>query len=204
MVRPTTLSWQGSLLGAGRPAVATEPNSAHRRELTGGAWVDHVPGWLAGADDLFDELLRDLDWQAREMPMYGQLVAQPRLSAFWPLDEEAPRHVLLSQLADELGRRYDLRFGSVGANLYRSGRDSVAFHGDRHARGPRDPDTVVPVLSLGAPRRFLLRPRGGGPSVAYTPGPGDLLVMGGSCQRTWQHAVPKVASAGPRISVTFR
>ncbi len=80
----------------------------------------------------------------------------------------------------------------------------MAFHGDRHARSAGDPDVVIPVLSLGSPRRFLLKPRAGGPSVAYTPGPGDLLVMGGSCQRTWQHSIPKVAAAGPRISVTYR
>ncbi len=198
------LAWQASLLGAGSPSADADFGGARRRELSGGAWVEHVPSCLAGADQLFADLLHRLDWQAREMPMYGQLVPQPRLSAFWSLADEARRYPLLAELALVLDRRYGVRFKSVGANLYRDGRDSVAFHGDRHARSAGDPDVVIPVLSLGSPRRFLLKPRAGGPSVAYTPGPGDLLVMGGSCQRTWQHSIPKVAAAGPRISVTYR
>ena len=60
------------------------------------------------------------------------------------------------------------------------------------------------IVSLGAPRRFLLRPAGGGTSRAFDLGWGDLLVMGGTCQRTWEHAVPKMASAKPRMSVQFR
>jgi alkylated DNA repair dioxygenase AlkB len=98
---------------------------------------------------------------------------------------------------------YRVRFSGVSAILYRDGRDSVAWHGDRIGRGERE-DTMVAIVSLGDPRRLALRPRGGGASISFTMGHGDLLVMGGSCQRTWEHAVPKVASAGPRISVQFR
>ena len=76
------------------------------------------------------------------------------------------------------------------------------FHGDRIGR-ERD-DTIVAIVSFGAPRRFLLRPAGGGASRAFDLGWGDLLVMGGTCQRTWEHAVPKMASAAPRLSVQFR
>lgn len=93
----------------------------------------------------------------------------------------------------------------TGANLYRDGADSVAWHGDRVAR--ELPEAVVALVSLGGVRPFRLRPkdrRDGTPAVDYRPGPGDLLVLGGSCQRTWQHAVPKVQAATPRISVQFR
>jgi alkylated DNA repair dioxygenase AlkB len=110
---------------------------------------------------------------------------------------------VLAEVAAALTERYGVAFASVGCNLYRDGRDSVAWHGDRVARDL--PEATIAIVSLGAHRPFKLRPRGGGPSIDHRLGRGDLLVMGGSCQRTWQHTVPKVAVAeGPRISVTFR
>ena len=88
--------------------------------------------------------------------------------------------------------------------LYRDGRDSVAWHGDTIGRG-RSEDTMVAIVSLGSAREFLLRPRGGGTTIRHRLGHGDLIVMGGSCQRTWEHAVPKTTRpVGPRISVQFR
>lgn len=89
------------------------------------------------------------------------------------------------------------------AALYRDGNDSVAWHGDTTAR---DMDTaIVATVSLGQPRKFALRPTEGGASITYQLGRGDLVVMGGTCQRTWRHAIPKVAQAqGPRIAVMFR
>jgi alkylated DNA repair dioxygenase AlkB len=64
---------------------------------------------------------------------------------------------------------------------------------------------MVAIVSIGAPRALLLRPRGGGASIKYAVGHGDLLVMGGSCQRTWEHAVPKTRKpTGPRISIQYR
>ncbi len=205
MSAPGSLQWQGSLFAG--DDVASDPSFAglRRRGLAHGAWVDHAPGWLRGADTLFAELVDSLDWQVREMPMYGQTVAQPRLSAWWPRDgEAAPRFPAVEAMAEALGERYGVSFDSIGANLYRDGRDSVAMHGDRHARKPGDPDAVVALVSLGAERRFQLRPRTGGASITYQLCSGDLLVMGGSCQRTWQHGVPKMANAGARMSLTFR
>lgn len=84
----------------------------------------------------------------------------------------------------------------------------MAFHADRELRD-READAIVAVLTLGERRPFLLRPmqtRGGAArrSRDFAPGPGDLLVMGGRCQRSWEHGVPKVARAGPRVSVTWR
>jgi alkylated DNA repair dioxygenase AlkB len=156
-------------------------------------------GEAFGADALFDEVLRETPWrEPADRPMYDRIVAVPRLIATcW---EERPR--VLDQAAHCLGRHYGRRLRSITANLYRDGSDSVAWHGDK-VRLARS-DTVVAILSLGSPRRLLLRPNGGGPSVGYELRGGDLLVMGGTCQTTWQHCVPKRASAGPRASVMFR
>jgi alkylated DNA repair dioxygenase AlkB len=90
----------------------------------------------------------------------------------------------------------------MGLNLYRDGRDSVAWHGDRIAREITEP--IVALVSLGDRRRFLARPRGGGRSIPFELGGGDLLVTGGTFQRRWEHSVPKVAAAGARVSIAFR
>jgi alkylated DNA repair dioxygenase AlkB len=137
-------------------------------------------------------------WAHHMRRMYDQVVDEPRLTTReWPDPPPA-----VGRLDAALSHRYGLGIHVVSANLYRDGNDSVAWHGDRIGR-LRD-ETVVAILSLGATRRFLLRPKGGGSSVRLTPNAGDLLVMGGTCQRTWEHSIPKCASAGPRISVMFR
>ena len=195
-----TLTWQPSLLeSATAPAIAGDlVGRARRRFLGSGAWVDTVPAMVSGADVLFDRILDAAPWSEHDRPMYDRVVREPRLTTRrWP-DPPA----LITELADRLTAHYGLDLGVVSANLYRDGNDSVAWHGDRIGRIRQE--TVVAILSLGAPRRFLLRPKGGGPSVRYVPQAGELLVMGGTCQRTWEHTVPKCASAGPRISVMFR
>ena len=192
------VEWQPSLLGFETPAFRFEIGMARRRFLGEGAWVDHVPGVLSGADALFDELLAAAPWAAHDRPMYDRIVREPRLTTRrWP-DPPA----LVTEIAERLTAHYGCDLGVVSANLYRDGNDSVAWHGDRVGRVRAE--TVVAILSLGSPRRFLLRPKGGGASVRYVPAAGDLLVMGGTCQRTWEHTVPKCASAGPRVSVMFR
>lgn len=196
------LAWQPSLLDAGPVEVDAGFAGLRRRELAEGAWVDHLPGWCRGSDGLFERLLRDVPWQGREVHMYDRRVVEPRLTHRWRVGEEPPPPAELLGMARLLSELYGVGFTQVGVNLYRDGADSVAWHGDRVARDL--PEAVVALVSLGAARPFRLRPRGGGPSVGYLPGPGDLLVMGGSCQRTWQHAVPKVRQAAPRISVQFR
>src|SRR5215211_722809 len=134
--------------------------------------------------------------------MYDRLVAEPRLTFRWVLGDGPSPPDDLQQMAGVLSERYGVRFSQIGVNLYRDGSDSVAWHGDRVAR--ELPEATVALISLGVPRPFKLRPKGGGRSIAYLPDRGDLLVMGGSCQRTWDHAVPKVSKAGPRMSVQFR
>lgn len=192
------VEWQPSLLGFDTPAFTFEIGMARRRFLGDGAWIDHVPGVLAGADALFDDVVQAAPWATHERPMYDRVVREPRLATRrW--SDPPP---LVADIAGRLTEHYGCNLGIVSANLYRDGNDSVAWHGDRVGRVRAE--TVVAILSLGAPRRFLLRPRGGGASVRYVPAAGDLLVMGGTCQRTWEHTVPKCASSGPRASLMFR
>jgi alkylated DNA repair dioxygenase AlkB len=162
---------------------------------------------MAGADVLFDRLRETVPWREERRRMYDRVVDVPRLLCFYGEGEDLPDPVL-ARARQLLDAHYRADLGeplcTAGLCLYRDGRDSVAWHGDRIGRGATE-DTVVAILSLGAPRSLLLRPRGGGPALRHDIGHGDLLVMGGSCQRTWEHAVPKTARAtGPRISVQFR
>ncbi|WP_035934076.1 alpha-ketoglutarate-dependent dioxygenase AlkB [Knoellia aerolata] len=178
-----------------------------RTLLSRGAWVDYQPSWLTGADLLFDALHHDVPWKAERREMYERVVDVPRLLAFHEEGEPLP-HPALEQARDLLSERYAGELGepfvSAGMCLYRDGRDSVAWHGDRIGRA-RDTDTMVAILSVGSARSLMLRPRGGGSSIGFSLGHGDLVVMGGSCQRTWDHAIPKTSRpVGPRISIQFR
>lgn len=193
------VTWQPSLLDLASPEFDAALDRAQRRVLGAGAWVDLVPGWVSGADPLFHEVLEQAPWHAFDRPMYDRVVGVPRLETRQWHDG---RPAIIGRMARCLGRRYGVRLSSISANLYRDGNDSVAWHGDRVGRDRAD--TIVAILSLGAPRRLLLRPGGGGPSIGYTLHSGDLLVQGGTCQRTFEHCVPKRAHAGPRISVMFR
>jgi alkylated DNA repair dioxygenase AlkB len=178
-----------------------------RRPLTRGAWVDVRRGWLPQADDVFETLVRDVPWRAERRQMYDRLVDVPRLVHTYMIGDELP-HPVLAQAREALTRRYEPELGepfrTAGCCYYRDGRDSVAWHGDTIGRG-KTTDTMVAIVSVGDPRKLHLRPRAGGADpIQVEMGHGDLVIMGGSCQRTWEHAVPKVASAGPRISVQFR
>ncbi|MFF1292294.1 MULTISPECIES: alpha-ketoglutarate-dependent dioxygenase AlkB [unclassified Streptomyces] len=178
-----------------------------RTVLGHGAWIDVLPGWLGGSDALFEQLAAEVPWRAERRTMYDHVVDVPRLLAFYGVDDALP-HPVLTQAREALTAHYAEELGepftTAGLCFYRDGRDSVAWHGDRIGRGARE-DTVVAILSVGAPRDLLLRPMRGGDTVRRPLGHGDLIVMGGSCQRTWEHSVPKTTrAAGPRISVQFR
>jgi alkylated DNA repair dioxygenase AlkB len=178
-----------------------------RQPLGRGAWVDLLPGWLSGASSLFEDLLEQVPWQAERRQMYERVVDVPRLLSFYGEDDPLPHHDLATA-REALNAHYEGELGepfmTAGLCLYRDGSDSVAWHGDTIGRGKSE-DTMVAIVSLGSPRPFLLRPLGGGATIRHLIGHGDLLVMGGSCQRTWQHAIPKTARlVGPRISVQFR
>ncbi len=201
-------------VGVSAPVQGSLFDHCERRDLGSGAWIEWRSAWVdAGgerADSLLPELAAAVPWRAERRRMYDRVVAVPRLVSFCDLGDPtavAP-HPSISRLrrrlndiyAGELGEQ----FTTAGFCLYRDGSDSVAWHGDTRGRGAVA-DTMVAVVSLGATRVFALRPRGGGPSLRLPQRHGDLLVMGGSCQRTWEHAVPKdPRAAGPRISIQFR
>ena len=191
-----TLAFQPSLLDC-----VEGPNldrlAPARTTLTRGAWIDVQRRWVRGADPLFERLRDTVPWRGERRQMYERMVDVPRLLAFY--DETMPlpdptvvemKRALDAHYCAELGEP----FATAGLCLYRDGRDSVAWHGDRIGRSSTE-DTMVAIIVLGAPRALVLRPRGGGTTVRHDLGHGDLIVMGGSCQRTWEHAVPKTARA---------
>jgi len=198
---------QGSLLDLADEVVVHALNGVRRTHLDHDAWVDLLPGWVGGADELYAVLRREVPWHAERRQMYDSIVDVPRLQCFYGDGDPLP-HPALVECREALSRHYATELGepfmTAGLCLYRDGQDSVAWHGDRIGRS-REQDTMVAIVSVGAPRDLVLRPRGGGSSVRLAAGHGDLLVMGGSCQRTWDHCVPKTSKAvGPRISVQFR
>ena len=176
-----------------------------RTELSDGAWVDHLPGWLAGSEQLLEGLLAEVPWRAERRQMYDREVEVPRLLCWY---SDTLPHPMLNVARTALNSHYRQELGepfvTAGLCLYRDGADSVAWHGDRIGKGAHS-DTMVAILSVGSARALMLRPRAGGASRAFHLGHGDLIVMGGSCQRTWEHAIPKTARpVGPRVSIQFR
>ena len=198
-----SLSWQPSLLGGDDAPRHSRFGPVERVWLDDRSWVDYGEGWLCGSDELFAALAASAPWTQRSRRMFDRYVQEPRLTASWTPESAASWYPpALEAVRRALSQHYGVAFDSVGFNLYRDGRDSVAWHRDRIAR--EIPDPVVALVSLGEPRRLLLRPRGGGRSRSFMLGRGDLFVTGGRTQREWEHTVPKVPSAGPRISVAFR
>lgn len=179
-----------------------------RRHLGDGAWIELRSAWVDDADALFADLMTAVDWRAERRRMYERVLDVPRLVGFYDLTAGPSPHPAITRLRRRLNDVYAGELGepftTVGFCLYRDGSDSVAWHGDTIGRGNTH-DTMVAVASLGATRVFAMRPSGGGSSLRLPQHHGDLLVMGGSCQRTWEHCVPKTtAPVGPRISIQFR
>ncbi|MGH3516349.1 MAG: alpha-ketoglutarate-dependent dioxygenase AlkB [Haloechinothrix sp.] len=199
---------QGSLFDEPGHVGLTSLDPIRRTALGKGAWIDVLPGWMTGAGILFARLADQVPWRAERRQMYDRVVDVPRLLCFYDEDDPLPEPIL-ERARTALNQRYHDELGepfrTAGLCYYRDGRDSVAWHGDTIGRGSSE-DTMVAIISIGAPRALLLRPKGGaGATGRLALGHGDLLVMGGSCQRTWEHAVPKTAKpVGPRISIQFR
>jgi alkylated DNA repair dioxygenase AlkB len=198
-----SVAWQPSLWGDQSPVVDNSFPGLERTQLDADSWVDHCPGWMSGSDRAFEELLRNVTWSQRRRRMYDRVVDEPRLTSWQRIDEETVvAYQWLEDARAALSEKYEVRFDSLGINLYRDGADSVAWHRDRIPLEIVDP--VVALVSLGEPRTFLLRPHGGGRSRAFRLGHGDLLVTGGQTQRRFEHSVPKVKTSGPRMSIAFR
>ena len=191
---------QPTLFGAVEPSFDRD-GELERTELADGAWYAYAPNWLAGDQEVFDSVRETGKWRSQNRPMYDRVVEVPRLTA--SLTRQGGGHPVLAEIAAWLQARYEAPFNRLTANWYRDGRDSVAPHGDKVAR-TRD-ESVMAILSLGARRRFVLSRVAGAGTVRLEVGEGDLLVMGGTIQRTWRHGVPKTTKpVGPRICVMFR
>ncbi len=182
-----------------------------RIELDANSWVDWVDGFAVNASDAFETIHDETAWQTTAVLRYDRYVEEQRLSA----GLRTGSSTLLRQTDLQLRSRYRSEFSGTAAILYRDGNDFQGLHSDREMRWLDN--TLVAIVVLGERRPFVLRPRvrwldavdrpvpGDGPGdVTLLPGDGDLLVMGGRCQRDWLHGVPKVATKLPRISLTWR
>ena len=185
--------------------------AVERLDLGDGAWVDVARAWMVGADELFEALRDSVAWQTSRLFRYDHFVEERRLGAGWRSGQPLP-HPALAEATRVLQHTYKAQFPGFGMIQYRDGRDGQAFHRDTDMKWLDD--TIIGVLSLGAQRPWLLRPRtsrhdhspGKGASHDLAPGPGDLLVMGGRCQADWEHSVPYLPSrpVAPRISIQWR
>jgi alkylated DNA repair dioxygenase AlkB len=182
-----------------------------RLELSEGAWVDVARGWLDDADTVFDHLRTTVPWATSRLFRYDHLVEERRVSSWWKPGSPLP-HAALGDATRTLQHRYKVQFDGFGMMQYRDGRDGQAFHRDTDMKWLDD--TVIAVLTLGAQRPWLLRPRtsrydhnpGKGATHDLAPASGDLIVMGGRTQAEWEHSVPYLGRRpiGPRISIQWR
>jgi alkylated DNA repair dioxygenase AlkB len=187
---------------AGALAIDVSFATARRTALDATSWVDLVPGWMTGAERLFDRLATAVPWSQHYRTLFEQRFLEPRLTAEYRSLDRVP-HDMLTTAAAALSNYYSVEYDSLWLNLYRNGSDSTGWHRDRFSC--RRPECIVPVLTLGATRRFQLKPRAGGASLSFSPHSGDLIVMGGRCQQDWVHQVPKLPEVlEPRISVNFQ
>jgi len=193
--------YQASFLHETSPAREFDFSCARHIALDSRSWIEHIPGWFSQPDSLFLELIETAPWLQRDRWMYTRTVIEPRLTADYPEVAEAPQHAL-REIAAALSEHFGVRYRSLWVNLYRDQYDSTAWHGDNIGRVQAE--SIVPVLTLGASRRFLIRPTNGGQTWMLRPASGDLIVMGGRAQRDWRHCVPKESTpSAPRISINF-
>jgi alkylated DNA repair dioxygenase AlkB len=177
-------------------------STAKRIGLDDRSWVDVVPGWMSGSHILLDRLTTAVPWRQHDRRMFDQIFQEPRLTAEYRNLHRVPEQALLHAV-HALSCHYDVAYDSLWLNLYRDGQDSTAWHRDRFTC--KRNERVVPVLTLGAMRRFLIKPRNGGNSIVFKPRSGDLVVMGGRSQEDWVHSVPKDPGIlERRISINFQ
>jgi alkylated DNA repair dioxygenase AlkB len=176
--------------------------TAKRIVLDGRSWLDVVPGWISGSRILLERLTTAVPWRQHDRRMFDQVFREPRLTAEYRSLHRVPEKALLDAVG-ALSRYYGVAYDSLWLNLYRDGQDSTGWHRDRFSC--QRTECIVPVLTLGATRRFLIKPRHGGISIAFRPRSGDLIVMGGRSQEDWVHSVPKDPGIVElRISVNFQ
>jgi alkylated DNA repair dioxygenase AlkB len=187
-----------------------------RLEIGRDAWIDYVPGWLSldEANALLAELLTETPWEQLPINVFGKPVMQPRLMAWagtlpyrysgLTLDPR-PMSPRLQELTERVSAEAGESFNHVLLNLYRNGADHMGMHADDERELGRDP--IIGSMSLGETRRFVLKPKNRRVKKKREVRllHGSLLVMGGACQHTWYHGVPKQpALTESRINLTFR
>jgi alkylated DNA repair dioxygenase AlkB len=193
---------QLALLGRDPLSFDATFSDVKRVDLTSGAWIEYAQSFVHGHAVLFEWLVAGVEWHETTQRLYDKEVITPRLVA--SIEDLRTPEPFLQEIATALSGRYDVTFDRITFALYRDGRDSVAWHRDRVLR--RQERGIVATVSVGEPRPFMVRPRGGGArALRYQLGWGDLMVMGGTCQVTWEHAVSKARHVnGPRIAIMFR
>ncbi|EYF07509.1 alpha-ketoglutarate-dependent dioxygenase AlkB family protein [Chondromyces apiculatus] len=186
--------------------------------LAGGGLLTLHDPWLAAAEAeaLFAALRDGIAWKQETIRVFGREHQQPRLTAWYGDPGTTYRYSgltleplvwtpALSALRRQVEEASGAPFNSVLLNHYRGGNDAMGFHADAERELGENP--VIASVSLGAPRRFVLKPvraLAGEAPVELSLGGGSLLVMGGTTQHFWRHGVPRQAGAGPRINLTFR
>ncbi|MEH6471459.1 MAG: alpha-ketoglutarate-dependent dioxygenase AlkB [Halopseudomonas sp.] len=167
------------------------------------------------ADRYLTELQHSLQWRQDQIRLFGRHVALPRLQAWYGDPDLNYRYSGLSlttlpwppallALRQRIQQSCDHRFNAVLANLYRNGHDSMGWHADDEVE--LGPNPCIASLSLGQPRTFRLRRRDD-PTQHHSIelAHGSLLIMAGTTQQFWQHALPKrLKLTQPRINLTFR
>ena len=166
---------------------------------------------MADPDAALTHVLDTSPWAQNEVLRYDRYVPEQRLSCGLRADGDP----LLRQTDLHLQATHRVGFTGVAAILYRTGDDFQGMHSDREMRWLDD--TLIAIVVLGQRRPFVFRPRrpmtevtervAGGrhpDDIVITPGEGDLVVMGGACQRDWLHGVPRAETDHPRVSLTWR
>jgi alkylated DNA repair dioxygenase AlkB len=174
--------------------------------------VRYLPGWVAQAEDVFDKLRTEIEWEQHDITIFGRTVPTPRLTAWMGdvayrysgvVNQPHPWPASLRLLRDRLVAETDVAFNSCLANLYRDGSDSIVYHSDDEPELGERP--TIASISLGDRRRFTLRHRISRERWSWDLGQGDLLLMTDESQSDYAHAVPKTTRPiGPRINLTFR
>jgi len=137
---------QPSLLDLGEPEIDLDFPGIVRIDLGEGAWVEHLPNWLKGHQDLFETLRETTGWRRQERQMYDQVIEVPRLIAKLP--DDGSGDPLVDAMGESLSKRYGVKFDSIMLAYYRDGNDSVAWHGDKLKHKV---DAHVATVSTGSP-----------------------------------------------------
>ncbi|MGE8046840.1 alpha-ketoglutarate-dependent dioxygenase AlkB [Pseudomonas monteilii] len=200
---PGLLNEQSDLFGSCDTefAIDTSFRGAKRMDLDEHSWIEVVPGWVSGASLLFEQMRTSVPWCEHERRMFNKVFREPRMTAVYKDLHDVVEQGLL-QAVSALSNHYGVLYDGLWMNFYRDGQDSTGWHRDH--RSCRKEECIVPVLTLGTSRRFLIKPLKGGRSLTFKPSSGDLVVMGGRSQQDWLHCVPKEPGImGARISVNF-